>query len=103
MSPADLPRRQHLRADGVSRGLWFWTLFLIAVLLMFRGRLDVWEKPIQAALGASLLAMGFWQFRRLTAHGWWKGHWRYTLRSQRHEEWMAVCLAVVSANGFGFR
>jgi hypothetical protein len=57
--------------------------------------------------------MGLWQFRRLTARGWWKGHWRATLRAQHPKEWTAfivalnviliglVCLAVVSMGGFG--
>lgn len=86
--------RNNFHADGVLKTLWIFTALLIVALVLFQSRLTAWVKIIRILLGASLLTMGFWQIRRLTAHGWWKGHWRATLRSQNHEEWMALLVAI---------
>jgi hypothetical protein len=83
-----------LRADTVQKVLWIWTVLLMAALWVFSGRLAEWKKIVEIMLAASLLAMGLWQFRRLTAHGWWKGHWRSTLRSTKPEEWTALLVAL---------
>ena len=86
--------RNNFHADGVLKTLWVLTALLIAALVLFQSRLTAWVEIIRVLLGASLWAMGFWQIRRLTAHGWWKGRWRATLFSQNHEEWMALLVAV---------
>jgi len=81
-------------SDRVQTALWVLSAVLIVLVLGCRGRLGPWERLAQAALAACLLAMGVRMLQRLTAHGWWKGDWRSTLRHQRSEEWMALLVGM---------